>query len=83
MLKLTYETKEPRTQAIFDFENKFVNKIKIAKNLSNYNVIKMYAQNCIHWHTGCGFISIQATAIMNKFINMTNNEFIEWVKTVN
>lgn len=82
MLQLTYQTPKGGTSAIFEYETKFANKIKLAENLPAYQKIEKHAQDCIYAHTGFGWHAIVATDFIDKVIAMTDDEFIKWATQV-
>ena len=82
MLKGNCNSPENGYAAMYEYETKFINKVKLAENLPVYHKLEKSAQSALLAHTGCGLNAIRAIAFIDRISAMTNEEFIAWASTL-
>lgn len=61
-----------------EYEKKFASKFDLVKDIPNFEALERFAQKCIDLHCGDSLDGISARVYMDKVIEMTDAEFIDW-----
>ena len=65
------------------YEKKFIDKINQLKDLPTFPDIEKFAQKCLDWHTGFGYLAIAAQAYMELVDEMDIETLTKWGKSFN
>lgn len=78
MLKGNCNSPENGYAMMYDYEQQFIRKIELAKDLPIYSKLEQSAQDALYAHTGCGLTALRANAFINRLSSMTDDEFLSW-----
>lgn len=65
-----------------NYEKQFADKFKLVENFPNFEKLEQFAQKCVDLHCGNSLNGISARVYMDKIIEMPDNAFVDWAKTV-